>query len=514
MAWTTATVDWDNVGAWTEDGWYEGPDIKTIVQEIVDRDNWEANNALGIRMVDNGSDSEMANHKRTLQSADFSPAYAAKLSITYSVATQGTGTIAGASVVSGAMVGSYAGAGIVTGASATAGAGVMEYAGAGTIAGVSTTAGTPGVGRPGVGTAVGTSAVSGAGILSLAGAGTVAGISVAAGDGVLSLAGAGAVVGASSVSGAAIIDIHATGLIAGESVVSGSAIMGWGGSGTAAGVSEVSGAAIMDWAGAGTIAGEAVVSASAVMEYAGSGLITAISDVSGAGGLTAKFVYGLGTVVGTSVVSGAAILDIQATGLITGVSSFTASASMNFAGAGTIAAVSGVLGGLTYVGIIEITGGVSAPTITGVITSPTIAGAVSAPTITPGGIAVDYTEDSGPIVRGSRWPVAGGTTEVTLERSAAWPATVEAWDWEMLLSSSILGGTPDVTLTAVAVSEADDVVTLTFSATPTQTALVGAVGDGKVTAGVDIKSTDGDGVVSIYSDMHGTADVRDAVGEA
>ena len=48
---TTAKVDWDNIPAWTQDE--SGPDtkspeIKTVIQEIVDRAGWAANNDIVI----------------------------------------------------------------------------------------------------------------------------------------------------------------------------------------------------------------------------------------------------------------------------------------------------------------------------------------------------------------------------------------------------------------------------------------------------------------------------------
>ena len=43
---TTATVDWTVAEAWTLWEPYSTPDLKTIVQEIVDRDGWQAGNAI------------------------------------------------------------------------------------------------------------------------------------------------------------------------------------------------------------------------------------------------------------------------------------------------------------------------------------------------------------------------------------------------------------------------------------------------------------------------------------
>ena len=43
---TSASVNWDTVEAWTQDEHYLTPDIKTVVQEIVNRSGWCGNNAM------------------------------------------------------------------------------------------------------------------------------------------------------------------------------------------------------------------------------------------------------------------------------------------------------------------------------------------------------------------------------------------------------------------------------------------------------------------------------------
>jgi len=45
---TDAVVDWDGMGAWTANTEYESPEIKTVIQEIVDRDGWSSGNAIVI----------------------------------------------------------------------------------------------------------------------------------------------------------------------------------------------------------------------------------------------------------------------------------------------------------------------------------------------------------------------------------------------------------------------------------------------------------------------------------
>lgn len=51
---TTATVDW-NVGAWTSDNFDETPDLKAIVQEVVNQTDWCRGNAMAFTFKRNGS---------------------------------------------------------------------------------------------------------------------------------------------------------------------------------------------------------------------------------------------------------------------------------------------------------------------------------------------------------------------------------------------------------------------------------------------------------------------------
>ncbi|OHB75795.1 MAG: hypothetical protein A2Z25_13275 [Planctomycetes bacterium RBG_16_55_9] len=45
---TNAAVNWDHVEPWSADEWYESLDIAKVVQEVVNRGGWSANNALAI----------------------------------------------------------------------------------------------------------------------------------------------------------------------------------------------------------------------------------------------------------------------------------------------------------------------------------------------------------------------------------------------------------------------------------------------------------------------------------
>lgn len=52
---TTASVDWNNLEAWVNAATYDSPDLKTIIQEIVNLGGWASGNNLVIFCSDNGS---------------------------------------------------------------------------------------------------------------------------------------------------------------------------------------------------------------------------------------------------------------------------------------------------------------------------------------------------------------------------------------------------------------------------------------------------------------------------
>jgi hypothetical protein len=56
LAITNAYVDY-NVGSWASSTFYNSPEIKTVVQEIIDRRDWREGNSLGFLFYDNGSSS-------------------------------------------------------------------------------------------------------------------------------------------------------------------------------------------------------------------------------------------------------------------------------------------------------------------------------------------------------------------------------------------------------------------------------------------------------------------------
>ena len=123
----------------------------------------------------------------------------------------------------------------------------------------------------------------------------------------------------------------------------------------------------------------------------------------------------------------------------------------------------------------------------------------------------DYTRSAwGEIVRSSRWPPAGDPFTVEITNTNGWPAGADDWTWEVLLARAMAGEQPDLALEASA-ELAGDVLTITFHAAPTQTAAL--PGAGRQKFHVDVRSTDGSGVVSYYDCARGFAWVRDPAGQ-
>ena len=126
---------------------------------------------------------------------------------------------------------------------------------------------------------------------------------------------------------------------------------------------------------------------------------------------------------------------------------------------------------------------------------------------------IDYTEDTGPIVRNGRWPPGDDYVDVIIIRTENdaeldWPVGASAWTWEMLLSRDQFGGTPDLTLTASVVSISGNIATLSFTATKAQTNSI--TGTDKRRLWAQIKSTNG-AVTSYYGT--GRADLESSVGQ-
>jgi len=79
-------IDWDNIAAWTADVWYTSPDIKAVIQEIVDRVGWSSGNDIVLFWEDFDNRSSVGAHRRG-HSWDraLGPELAGKLEITWSI---------------------------------------------------------------------------------------------------------------------------------------------------------------------------------------------------------------------------------------------------------------------------------------------------------------------------------------------------------------------------------------------------------------------------------------------
>ena len=75
---TTNSVEWNGVGAWTANNVYSSPELKTIVQEIVNRSGWCGSNAMSFIISENGS-----NSLRRIKSYDAVPEKAPVLYVEY-----------------------------------------------------------------------------------------------------------------------------------------------------------------------------------------------------------------------------------------------------------------------------------------------------------------------------------------------------------------------------------------------------------------------------------------------
>lgn len=110
---TSAYVDWA-ISGWTNGTWYDSPDIKTVVQEVVNRSGWASGNAMMLLHKNNGSTS--GNYAR-LHSYEFiGNTNAPKLVIEY---TAGGTTLNGSATATGSAS-AQATATLIKPASATA----------------------------------------------------------------------------------------------------------------------------------------------------------------------------------------------------------------------------------------------------------------------------------------------------------------------------------------------------------------------------------------------------------
>jgi hypothetical protein len=84
---TTARVDWDSIPAWSLNVDYNSPEIKTVIQEIINRAGWASGNALVIFWEDfDGRSTNIANCGKRAYSYNGSTPYAPRLYILYTPA--------------------------------------------------------------------------------------------------------------------------------------------------------------------------------------------------------------------------------------------------------------------------------------------------------------------------------------------------------------------------------------------------------------------------------------------
>lgn len=81
----TATVDWDNIPAWTTGEDYNSPDIKTVIQAIIDREGWASGQAIVIFWEDFEYRTTVLEARRAAHSFDTDPDNAPKLVIEYQI---------------------------------------------------------------------------------------------------------------------------------------------------------------------------------------------------------------------------------------------------------------------------------------------------------------------------------------------------------------------------------------------------------------------------------------------
>lgn len=81
---TTAVVDWDTIPSWTAGSIYNSPEIKTVVQEVINRAGWSSGNSIVIFWEDFDFRSvNAANNLRAAVSYDGTALLSPKLYIDY-----------------------------------------------------------------------------------------------------------------------------------------------------------------------------------------------------------------------------------------------------------------------------------------------------------------------------------------------------------------------------------------------------------------------------------------------
>jgi hypothetical protein len=76
---TSASVNWDHYDPWSENTWYESPDIATVIQEVIIPRGWSPGNSLAILYSTRQSEGGYRNFSSFDRGGDYAP----KLEITY-----------------------------------------------------------------------------------------------------------------------------------------------------------------------------------------------------------------------------------------------------------------------------------------------------------------------------------------------------------------------------------------------------------------------------------------------
>ena len=98
---TTATVAWDPIPVWpTVDVEHTTPEIKTVIQELVDRGSWASGNAMNLFIHDEAQGSDNSS-RRWAHAYDSNSAKAPKLDINFTAGGGGGGAIVSRHLLSG-----------------------------------------------------------------------------------------------------------------------------------------------------------------------------------------------------------------------------------------------------------------------------------------------------------------------------------------------------------------------------------------------------------------------------
>jgi len=91
---TEASVAWDNIPSWTKDLWYDSPDIKAVVQEVVSRSGWSQSNDMVMFWDDYDDRSDHnSNTRRQAYGYDIDTSKSAKFNASYTEAGPGAAAL-------------------------------------------------------------------------------------------------------------------------------------------------------------------------------------------------------------------------------------------------------------------------------------------------------------------------------------------------------------------------------------------------------------------------------------